>query len=181
MLWHIVYHILCHISCQTHHWAPRHWYSTQHNPSFLWTCEMFGFSFRADVCRGSFETLPPFVCRNGVKETFHPPARTVSGEVSVENYSNVPLRQERWGFSGGNQAGWKLDTCEVIWWPDYVWKPGEECEAPHDGSWIQTEQYTLNTTSTEWFDDFSLFSASAGLPYGWEEAYTADGVKYYIK
>lgn len=25
------------------------------------------------------------------------------------------------------------------------------------------------------------FSVSAGLPYGWEEAYTADGVKYYIK
>ncbi|KAK2820156.1 hypothetical protein Q5P01_023115 [Channa striata] len=24
------------------------------------------------------------------------------------------------------------------------------------------------------------FSPTAGLPYGWEEAYTAEGVKYYI-
>lgn len=79
---------------------------------------MFGFSFWADVCRGSFETLPPFVCRNGVKETFHPPARTVSGEISVENYSKVPLRQERWGFSGG-KPGW-MET-RYLWGDLMAW------------------------------------------------------------
>lgn len=185
---------ICHVACQTHHWAPGHRYSLHHNPSFLWTCEVFGFSLRADVCRASFETCPLLFAKMGLRD-IHPAARTVSAEMGEIQWKTTVEWVSGWegggswntGASQGKLDGWKLNIsegCLVICWPDYVSNQERRRKlklCTHDLSWIQTDSSVwIQKQEIHWMVWWFIFP-SAGLPYGWEEAYTADGVKYYIK
>ncbi len=168
---------MCDITCKP-------WSLIQHfhNPSFLWKCEVFGFHFCTHVCRAAVETLSVFVHWNGVKSLYSKD----QWKSTVEFLSQGRRFMEYWSFS------WKTGWMETgSWWGGFAdllawfcrdvaeqerrgksdWSAGSRLNEPHE-AW-----HLLNVCMTFCF----LFVSSAGLPYGWEEAYTADGVKYYIK
>lgn len=138
------------------------------------------FQFLSWCHRAAFETLPPFVHWNKVKRrvlfcSLYSKWRDQSGKVHWNcSKSYRAVVQEQQSFFG--KTGWTETwyVCGVFgdllaWLFLDVWQK----------KWIYTISELVPRRTKQ--NKHDCFVPPAGPPYGWEEAYTADGVKYYIK
>lgn len=157
----IVLPVLCHATCQRPPRSPIQ--PADNNPSFIWRCRTVGLDLQADVCRGLLKRPLSLSIESGLRDAL------CDGPYCEWSGAYGKLQQcHRRGPLRGTPASTELNLCAAD---------------PITCSWLKNGRYGCEIgplSLTKWFDGVS-FPAFTGPPYGWEEAYTADGVKYYIK